>query len=85
MEKRKGDNMKSNRLTCITTMTLFAALAIPVRLAAQERDEACQDGTTGTSAVTQSIRVAVLDFTVVLLCRYFVGFNPLVVHPRERD
>src|SRR5579859_3120010 len=28
--------MKSGTLTCITAMTLFAALAIPVRLAAQE-------------------------------------------------
>ena len=28
--------MKSRTLTCITTMTLFAALAIPVQLAAQQ-------------------------------------------------
>ena len=31
--------MKSNRLACITTLTLFAALAIPVRLTAQEQKE----------------------------------------------
>lgn len=31
--------MKSEKLLCITTMTLFAALAIPVRLAAQEQKE----------------------------------------------
>ena len=29
--------MKSRRLTCITAMTLFAAMAIPVHLAAQGR------------------------------------------------
>jgi hypothetical protein len=28
--------MKSRTLTCITTMTLFAALAVPVQLAAQQ-------------------------------------------------
>jgi hypothetical protein len=28
--------MKSRTVTCITTMTLFAVLAIPVRLAAQD-------------------------------------------------
>lgn len=31
--------MKSRRLKCITAMTLFAALAIPVRLAAQKQKE----------------------------------------------
>ncbi len=31
--------MKSRILTCSTAMTLFAALAIPVRLAAQEQKE----------------------------------------------
>jgi probable HAF family extracellular repeat protein len=31
----KGANMKSRTLTCITAMTLFAALATPARLAAQ--------------------------------------------------
>jgi uncharacterized repeat protein (TIGR03803 family) len=31
--------MKSRELTCITAMTLFAALATPTRLAAQEQQE----------------------------------------------
>ena len=31
--------MKSKTLTCITAMTLFAALAIPVRLAAQAKQD----------------------------------------------
>ncbi len=32
--------MKFRTLTCITAMTLFAALAIPLRLAAQEQPSA---------------------------------------------
>ena len=31
--------MKSGTLTCITTMTLFAALAMPVQLAAQKEQQ----------------------------------------------
>ena len=31
--------MKSKTLTCITAITLFAALALPARLAAQEHHE----------------------------------------------
>ena len=34
-QNHKGGNMKSTVLTCITTMTLLSALAIPLRLAAQ--------------------------------------------------
>ena len=33
-----GCNMKSRTLTCITAMTVFAALATPVHLAAQEQE-----------------------------------------------
>ena len=31
--------MRSRTLTCITAMTLFAVLAIPIRVAAQEKQE----------------------------------------------
>jgi uncharacterized membrane protein len=40
--------MKSPTLTCITAITLFAALAVPVRLAAQQtRDKLIEIGTSG--------------------------------------
>src|SRR6516164_11209171 len=41
--KPKGDYMKSRTLMCITAMTLFAALVIPVRLTAQEQPASQQD------------------------------------------
>ena len=41
--------MKSRTLTCITAMTLFTALAIPVRLAAQQTTS----GTNGQIAFAQ--------------------------------
>jgi len=40
LKQRKEDSeMKSRTLTLLTTMTLFAALAVPVRLAAQEQKQ----------------------------------------------
>ena len=34
-----GGNMKSWKVTCVTAMTLFAALTVSVRLTAQEQQE----------------------------------------------
>jgi len=45
--------MKSRILTCITAMTLFAALAIPVRLEAQEQSAQQQPSASAPSAVEQ--------------------------------
>ncbi len=54
--------MKSGTLVCITAMTLFAALAIPVRLrvAAQEQPTTQQDGST-QAAQAQHVRYKLVD------------------------
>jgi len=47
--------MKSRTLTCITAMTLFAALALPVRLAAQEQQPRYRVKDLGTLGGTFSL------------------------------
>jgi predicted membrane protein len=37
--ERKEDSMKSSTLMCVTAMTLFAALAVPARIAPQDQQE----------------------------------------------
>jgi probable HAF family extracellular repeat protein len=43
LTKPKGDNVKSRKITSVTAFTLFVALAVPVGLAAQAREQQVQN------------------------------------------